>query len=126
MTRRNPASMEDLKETLLVAADAAEEVGLGGLAGELREIAKRPRAAEVPPLMCEQFADLRVRARKSVLDEALRDRVLRDTYAMLGEVYGLGDDYMIDPDALINQNDDGDFWVTCRLWVRGYHDDDDR
>lgn len=76
----------------------------------------------IPEELRGQVGELIHRATVSVTDPAVRMEVLEDATELLNNIDS--NEYALDGDALINDNEDDGYWVNCRVFVR-YREGDD-
>ena len=111
------ATEKDMEELLLVTADAAESRGFAVFAEFLRDLAADDRGMKIPDVVAKQWLELHYRAIHSITDHDLREQIL--------EAIPVDDDYGIDYDALINDNEESGYWVTGRFFVYHFDEDDE-
>jgi hypothetical protein len=70
----------------------------------------------INPSLHDQVVELLTRARNSVTNQKVRAKVLEDVADLLCNIDH--DDWSLDGDAIINDNDCDGYWVTCRVFVR--------
>jgi hypothetical protein len=69
----------------------------------------------IPEELVLQVEELVHRASTAVVDPAVRMEVLEDARELLNEIGS--DETALDGDAIISDNEDDGYWVTCRVFV---------